>query len=274
VLEEESDAYSEHHAEDAASYLRSWNGANIGQCGPHHSRKNNDLPVKAQVYKAPPPVAVFNWTGCYVGGQIGGQWANWTADVNYPSAVPTVASRDFSGNGSFIGGGQVGCNYEWTGTHIVIGIEGDGVWANEKFSGEIFRYPNSIDHFDADGKIGGQGSVRARLGYTWHRLMVYAAGGVTWAKLTATHYLVRDGVGAAAFEESKTRSGWNVGGGVEWAFTPNWTVGVEYRYTDYGSFDYTIPAGTFSGVSFIAHSRSILRNIGRAPTLPTQGWGS
>jgi outer membrane immunogenic protein len=211
-----------------------------------------DLAVKAPLYKAPPPVVVFNWTGCYIGGQVGAQWGSWTADVDYPGVV---ASRDFDHKANFIGGGQIGCNYQPIGTNFVFGVEGDIVGANDKFSGEVFRGANGIDHFDAAGKIGTQGSLRLRVGAAWDRFLLYVAGGATWAKLTADHSVVRDGVGAATFETSPNRTGWNIGVGGEYAFVNNWTIGVEYRYTDYGSFDYSIPAGAFPA-AFFAHTAS------------------
>ncbi len=40
-----------------------------------------DLPVRGPVYKGPPPVVTyFSWTGCYVGGHVGGLWVqkDWT----------------------------------------------------------------------------------------------------------------------------------------------------------------------------------------------------
>jgi outer membrane immunogenic protein len=218
-----------------------------------------DLPAGKPAYKSAPPV-VFNWSGCYVGGQIGGQWGNWTAGVHHDVGInPNIArpTRDLSGNAAFIGGGQVGCNYEFPGSSSVIGIEGDVVGSSKStFSGEVFRFapPAQIDHIDAAGKIGTQGSVRLRAGVTWDRALLYVAGGATWAELTANHILVGAAGGTAAVENSKTKTGWNVGLGVEYAFASNWTAGIEYRYTNYGSaFSYTVPAGPF----FVTHTASV-----------------
>jgi outer membrane immunogenic protein len=206
-----------------------------------------DLPALA--YKTPLPV-LFNWTGCYLGGQIGGQWGKWTAGVDYP---PAVGTREFSTKGDFIGGAQIGCNYQPANSMFVIGVEGDVLAAQNSFTGEVFRSaaaPN--DHFDARGKIGGQGSLRLRLGAAWDRLFVYGAGGATWANIDTTHAVVRDGVGTATYDSSTTRMGWNLGVGLEYAFTGGWTAGVEYRYTGYGSSDFTIPASA-TPVPFATH---------------------
>ena len=80
-----------------------------------------EMRFKAPVYtKAPPPVAVTSWTGCYVGGSLGGGWAksDWTyRNVNPYSSIgpsgPIVAPDNGFDMSSWIAGGQVGCNYEF-----------------------------------------------------------------------------------------------------------------------------------------------------------------
>ena len=218
-----------------------------------------DLPAQ-KLYKPAPLPVVFNWSGCYVGGQIGGQWGNWTAGVYHDVGIDpniTRPSRDLSGKASFIGGGQIGCNYQFAGSSSVIGIEGDiAAPSKNSFSGEVFRFapPAQIDHIHAAGKIGTQGSVRLRAGVTWDRALLYFAGGATWAELTANHFIVGTAGGTAAIENSRTKTGWNVGLGFEYAFASNWTAGVEYRYTNYGAaFSYTVPAGPF----FVTHTASV-----------------
>src|SRR5262245_57020374 len=74
-------------------------------------------------FRAPPaaPAPLFTWTGCYIGGHLGGGWGEKTVSV--PSLAPGVSvSGDMSG---FLGGGQVGCNLQF-GSNWVIDIEGDG----------------------------------------------------------------------------------------------------------------------------------------------------
>ena len=175
-----------------------------------------DLPAQ-KLYKPAPPPVLFNWSGCYVGGQIGGQWGNWTAGVYHDVGIdPNIArpSRDLSGKASFIGGGQIGCNYQFAGSSSVIGIEGDiAAPSKNTFSGEVFRFAPlaQIDHIDAAGKIGTQGSVRLRAGVTWDRALLYFAGGATWAELTANHFIVGTAGGTAAIQNGKTKTGWNIG---------------------------------------------------------------
>ena len=165
-----------------------------------------DLP--ARVYNPLPP-APFNWSGCYLGGQIGAQSGRWTSGVNYTNPVaPASGSATSDSKGAFIGGAQVGCNYQPVASVFVIGVEGDVLGAKNTASGEVFRYATTpTDHFDAGGKIGSQGSLRLRLGAAWDRLLAYVAGGATWASIDTTHTFVREGVGSALFQGSATRSG-------------------------------------------------------------------
>src|SRR5947209_581470 len=67
-----------------------------------------DMPVKAPL-KAPPPV-VLSWTGCYLGGNFGGGWA----DKHYtdPLALPPAFDLGSHTAEGMVGGGQVGCDYQ------------------------------------------------------------------------------------------------------------------------------------------------------------------
>ena len=214
------------------------------------------------VYKAAPRAAVYSWTGCYIGGQVGGQWGRWTGDVNYPGDAfghaAVTASRDFDGDGAFIYGGQIGCNWQPVGGAFVLGVEGDVVGVNRgDVGGEIYRFPAPpTDHFNTTGKFGTQASLRLRGGFAFDRMLIYVAGGVTWARLSATHNFFRDGDGSLAFNTSDSRNGWNIGVGAEYLFTNSLSLGLEYRYTDYGSFAGNIPAGTAGTLSWAAFTVS------------------
>src|SRR5712691_7942306 len=178
------------------------------------------------VYKAAPRAAVYSWTGCYIGGQVGGQWGRWTGDVSYPGDAfghaAVTASRDFDGDGAFIYGGQIGCNWQPVGGAFVLGVEGDVVGVSRgDVGGEIYRFPAPpTDHFNTTGKFGTQASLRLRGGFAFDRMLIY------------------------------------VGGGAEYLLTNSLSLGLEYRYTDYGSFAGNIPAGTAGTLSWAAFTVS------------------
>src|SRR6185312_15495539 len=84
-----------------------------------------DMPVKAPAYAAPAPM--FNWTGFYIGGNVGAAWENLTTtDVDGFAALATPGTRTKLHDTGFIGGGQLGYNFQ-SGNWLV-GIEGDIGW--------------------------------------------------------------------------------------------------------------------------------------------------
>ena len=178
-----------------------------------------DMPVKAP-YRAPPPVAAFSWTGCYIGGNIGGLWAK--MDWSNAAGIP-VGGHSADG---WLGGAQAGCDYQLTGG-FVIGIQGDYAWANAK--GSHFFAP---DAFTDRSRIKSLASVTGRIGYAWDRFLAYVRGGGAWER---NEYEVFDNPNNLLFTASETRTGWTVGVGGEYAFTNFLSGFVEYNYYDFGT---------------------------------------
>src|SRR5438105_2360238 len=183
------------------------------------------------VYKAPPaaaPIPIFSWTGCYIGGQLGGGWGHkdWqdVSSDGFFLGGHEVIREDVSG---FVGGGQIGCNYQLA-SNWMIGIEGEGLGAGIDGSvADPFRPSQTLR-----AKTDWIAAVTGRLGWTWDRFVFYGKGGGAWA---GDKFHV-DFFGTPA-DASVTRSGWTVGFGLEWAFAPNWTVFAEYDYYDFGHHD-------------------------------------
>jgi outer membrane immunogenic protein len=218
-----------------------------------------DLPV-APAYKAPviAPV-VYSWTGCYIGGNLGGKWeAHRNGSVSVPAAtgaggaspasVFTFDDGSSSTNGSFVGGGQVGCNYQ-TG-QFVFGIEGDLDWNHLTDSAAVGTTAPLLfvagDSFSWVSRW--QASVRGRVGYAWDRTLLYATGGVAFTNVSLTSNFIPIGIfpGTVASDQ-QTLTGATVGGGFEYAFTNNLSFGVEGRYTWYGSQTFNTGALSTSG---------------------------
>jgi outer membrane immunogenic protein len=193
-------------------------------------------PVKAPPMApvaAPPP---FSWAGCYIGGHAGGKWPQHDTTLTvatFPNVTVFGVGNGFdNGNddASFIGGGQLGC--QWQSGSWVVGIEGDfsGTDINRTFvAGPLVRspfLPGDALRFQNDW----ESSVRGRLGWAWDRWMVYATGGVAFANVEATFFPIDS---ALAFSDSRTLTGWTIGGGVEYAFWQNVSFGLEYRFSSY-----------------------------------------
>ena len=165
----------------------------------------------------PPPIYVFSWTGCYVGGNVGGLWVN---------KELTGFGQSFSADAnSWAAGLQGGCNYQFAGGWVV-GIQGDYDWTDAHAARTGIFFVNSAQSYS----VKSVSSVTGRVGYAWDRFLGYVKGGAAWERDNFTFTF--PGV-IASFDN--TRSGWTIGVGGEYAFT-NWLTGfVEYDYYDFGS---------------------------------------
>ena len=120
-----------------------------------------DMAVKARPVVA--PVVVYNWSGCYIGGNVGGGWARTAQDrsaiVNVGPLNPTVPYGSSDGS-DFIGGGQIGCDYQFAG-NWVIGIQGMYDYARVNSSHFLTAFPA----FRSDIRTKDIWTVTGRLGY-------------------------------------------------------------------------------------------------------------
>jgi len=224
---------------------------------------------------APGPLP-FNWSGFYIGGNIGGAWGHndfanvANADLFPPflaitGVVPdrftTLPGIATNGNG-FLGGGQIGLNWQFD-ELIVFGIEGDVQATSLKTAGNVTAVdPTGTGaSFSATYAMNMEwvATVRARVGVTWDRLMVYATGGAAFGGSQLTTLLTRVDPPASLFNlpgptgitsSTGAETGWTAGAGVEWAFTPYLSLGVQYLHIDLGS--QTLAIGTTSTLNAAA----------------------
>jgi len=206
----------------------------------------------APAYKAPAYVApVFSWTGFYLGGNLGAGWSNGTV-------TDTLLGVNWSGNNNnatFVGGGQVGVNYQIN--SFVLGIEGDFDWfANNNNSATVTAFGETVT-----GSNNGRWltTLTGRLGYAFDHVLLYGKGGGAWVgsnNFTVTNVATGSSV---SFSNNNTNTGWTAGGGLEYAFANNWTARVEYDYVGLDNASFTVPA-TFPvihGDVFTTHNRNI-----------------
>ena len=183
----------------------------------------------APVYRkgpAPAAAAVLNWTGCYVGGNIGGVWGK--SNIIIP-AYPDNFDIDMS---SITAGGQLGCNWQAPGSNFVLGIEGDWSWMNLDKTQLIPT--NAPEQYRT--KWDWTASIRGRIGFAAANSLWYVTGGPAWAHLATAHFAF--GGVASSTTVSGTHTGWTIGGGFEHAFAPNWIFGIEYLYAAYQQIRY------------------------------------
>lgn len=206
-----------------------------------------DLPStkEAPVYVAPPPA--FSWTGFYIGADIGGGWESKTADY---AASPLSPAGSFNATASgVVGGGYLGYNYQIN--QFVIGVQGDIQGAG--ISGSTYVSAIDVTMKPTQNWLA---AINGRLGFALYRTLFYAIGGVAFTEdshtlnagpfLTATLNSFR--IPASSQPFSVNRTGYDVGGGIEYAFTPSWTARVEYRYYNFGSWNYASASWVGHGI--------------------------
>jgi outer membrane immunogenic protein len=186
----------------------------------------------ADFSQPPPPLApsvpYFNWTGFYIGGNAGGGWGGGNiTDTLTGTTLSTI------GEGAFVGGGQIGYNYQIG--NVVLGAEWlmDGVAGSG--SSNIVFIPAIGDYFQTTVKSDWFTTVTGRIGITgqeWNNVLLYIKGGAAWLQNQAT---VTDLSNGLSVGETKIDTGWVAGAGIEYAFAPNWTIRVEYDYMGFGN---------------------------------------
>jgi outer membrane immunogenic protein len=170
-----------------------------------------DLPARPMYTKAAPAVEMYNWTGFYIGANIGYSFGH--SDVG-----PGGFSTDLNG---IVGGGQVGYNWQAPGSQWIFGVEVDGQGTGQ------------------DGTIVGLGgtlteslpwflTARGRVGYAISpMIMIYGTGGLA---------VVDHKFETVGFSQDDTRVGWTAGAGIEGMLTRNWSWKVEYLHLDVDTF--------------------------------------
>ncbi len=256
-----------------------------------------DLPSRkaAPVYAPPPPM----WTGFYAGlnagynfgtnGSNGGLsiapvWSTPAGAAVVPAAGP-LAMSGYGNNGNntqsgFIGGGQVGYNYQY-GSNILLGVEADiqgsGIRGASYSAGAAASGPGSIRLGEfvlpvnntavgstaIQGGVDWLGTVRGRVGYLWTpTLLVYGTGGFAYGNAYANvvqSAIEQVNVGGAVNQavwlgggrQNQILTGWTAGGGAEWLFAPNWSIKAEALYWDLGRMNVNTAA---FGISPLANT--------------------
>jgi outer membrane immunogenic protein len=202
------------------------------------------------------PAQVYNWTGFYVGGDVGvaGVRHNFTSNFSQQESDPTFANNAQDNPFSptpLIGGGHAGFNWQFA-PNLVAGVEGD--WQSVRSRQSFCRQTdissvacldgpgNNLGFGSAGGEFNWVATARGRVGWATGPLMIYGTGGAAFTEVKSSLGLsCFDGCGdngnpvSASVSSSTQKTGWVIGAGVEWMFAQNWTVRGEYQHIDLGS---------------------------------------
>ncbi len=176
--------------------------------------------TKAPAYV--PPAPIYNWTGFYIGGHIGGAFVG-------DDSIAAGATRN--NNAAFLGGVQGGYDWQFA-PNWVLGVEAQYSWLDRNTS------PVNVGGVWFSDNQKGLGSVTGRIGYTWGPALLYAKGGYAFAD-----YNTAANNGLVAVSVNSKSDGYTVGGGLEYLFAPSWSGKIEYQYYDFGNVN-------FDGYSF------------------------
>lgn len=169
------------------------------------------------------------WSGFYVGGHIGRTWSNtsWNWDIPDNALVPeqTTYTSAWQQNKT-AGGVQVGYQYRFG--NFVPGIEFSYTGHNSEGTTSI---TDTTDTRILTGKVGNILATTARLGIAQDRWMGYAKGGLAWSDIELGSTRLSDG--AQQTLSSGVSRGFIYGGGVEYSFDHNISLGAEYTYAQF-----------------------------------------
>jgi outer membrane immunogenic protein len=232
-----------------------------------------------------PPSAPSTWTGFYVGGQIGGAWAN--RDVNYVANDPPAAqllsgtlvltgTQAISPNGFDMRGvvGGIDAGYNWQVQRSwLLGIEADFNGSGLKGAGSSTSFLQQLpgatftQTVAEQQKVEWYGTLRGRIGWLPRSdILLFATGGLAYGKVANSGDYSTNGPFAAPFgkatplvsfhcttnstcfagSSSSIRTGWTLGGGGEWLFARNWSAKLEYQYVNLGGDDVRLTANAVS----------------------------
>ena len=183
-----------------------------------------DMPArtytKAPVYTA--PQAVYNWTGFYIGGHIGGAFAG---------------NNSLEGTGGrFLGGVQGGFDYQFA-PNWVVGAEAQYSWLANAQQRRAVPGRHAGDRQQQPARLGDR-PARLHLGPA----LLYAKGGYAWRDNPNLGVSV-GGVPVAFTTDGNHKDGYTVGAGLEYMFAPNWSAKAEYQYYNFGNTTFTERAG-------------------------------
>jgi opacity protein-like surface antigen len=210
-----------------------------------------DLPVKAPVA----PVS-YDWTGVYLGGNLGA--AGSTGSFS-DSLRPLPSTFTTTNPGALAGGGQIGVNYEFP-SGLLIGAEAMFDWLS---NAPMTFTATSATAGTATGTVNSRWITTAtgKLGFAWDRLLTYGKFGAAWVGGTTNSFAA--GGTPVGVSINSSSGGWVAGAGFEYAFAGNWSARVEYDFMELQNQTFTVPAAPatrFAGdtISFNNHAAQMI----------------
>jgi outer membrane immunogenic protein len=218
----------------------------------------------------PPYPYPYNWSGFYIGGNLGAGFTNTSG------ATDTFGSTfDTTTNISFLGGGQIGYNYEFW-SFFVIGAEVMFDWL-----------PNTQNTVNVTNTILVPGTTNTaavtlnnrwatmatvKLGYAWDRMLLYGKGGGAWVGTSNPGFTVNNVPASFTSTSNNNNFGATVGLGVEWAFADHWSARAEWDAILLQNQSVTVSGSAF-GTDTITVKNGSINMFTAALNYKFGGWG-
>jgi outer membrane immunogenic protein len=225
-----------------------------------------DLPVGPSYYPPSYHTPLYDWTGVYVGANIGVGLMLDTVTQQTANVAPAGSTTGLNPWG-LVGGGQFGVNFQFA--SWVVGLEatfdsslisGSGNSPAPALAGIVERSTSATNWY---------GTAAARFGYAIDTTLLYLKGGGAWMRAEYTQDFqggapLAPGAGGgvvstAVFNDN--RYGFVAGAGIEYGMVENWSLKFEYDFMDFGTKNYaftqTIPAGLVVAAGPVASPVSI-----------------
>jgi outer membrane immunogenic protein len=205
----------------------------------------------------------YNWSGIYIGANAGYTWSDHGVDLSPTSGdVPALISSTGQVPGSvnlnrngFIGGGQIG--YNWQFTNWLVGLEADIQGTSVDNTALVHTAVPGMNAVDntVSSKLQWLGTVRGRIGFLpQNNWLIFVTGGLAYGEVENSATIFNVAPLSYSGSSSDLKTGWTLGGGTEWAFARNWSAKLEYLYYDLGKTTVTLSqvigdpafAGTFA----------------------------
>jgi outer membrane immunogenic protein len=190
-----------------------------------------DMP--ARIAKAPvaPPVMIYDWSGIYFGGAVGGAWYDTSGNFyNVPGAL-----WNSGGDASLIYGGFAGIQKQWG--NFVLGVEAGYNALDNGFSSTLGTGAtgacNLVVGFSCQSRLNDMWYVGGRVGYAWNRFMIYGQGGYAQADIDTQ--TIANATGVTFNHAGATHGGWYAGVGAEYAVLDYLILGIDYKHYEFDS---------------------------------------
>jgi outer membrane immunogenic protein len=196
----------------------------------------------------PPPAA--NWTGPYLGGNVGSGVARDRSAFTFSGPAGSVTELFNLSPDGLNGGIQTG--YNWQTGNWVYGIEADIQGSSQRDNRACVQTCNTgpippVILAAYDASLPWFGTARGRVGYSAGSTLFYATGGFAYGSVKTKINAAFVGVPGTG-DISTTKGGWTIGGGIETPVTymtgllgKNWTWKTEYLYVDLGTSTGSFP---------------------------------